>query len=1025
MFASGAMAGLYFIVLPVVWLGTIGSDAMGQDLASVLGPTFAPLLGSAAKGAAIWFMIFNMFHGTVQPLAGAARTLSQLSEDGLLPRILAKRSLTDAPYVAILLTAVMAIFFLLIGDPIWLIAAANFTYLISICLPSVAVWLLRRDAPAMRRPYRAPRGTIVLGLVAAGIWGCAALLGFQQFGLPTVIIGLVFAYAGTALYAWRKFSDRRRLGLPGVARSLHIKLTGAMLLVMVMDAAGYLMAVTSMPAVGMVLPGMIAHSAEEISNAAKRLATGTLADFSRAMQALGSGNLEAAHVNVDIRPVIVNSRDEVGEMAESFNAMQAEIGRAAFGLKGAREGLHQARAELVQINASLEQRVEERTAEVSAYRELAERKRSEEERERIFSLSVDLMCVAHTDGLFKRTNPSFERILGFSEDELLARTFLDIVHADDRATAIEAVRQLKQGVPAMDFEIRCGCKDGTYKIFSWAAVPVVENGVFYAVGRDMTERKQIAEDLEQARDAAIKSERLKSEFLANMSHEIRTPMNGIIGMTELALDTDLTLDQRDFLGMVKQSADSLLIVINDILDFSKIESGRFELDPIDFDVTAAISETVRPLAVRAGQKGLKLNCRVAQNVPSHCFGDGTRLRQILVNLLDNAIKFTEVGEIALLVELESETATEVRLHFQVRDTGIGVSREKQGLIFEAFAQADGSTTRKYGGTGLGLAITSQLVALMNGRVWVESPANALETNETNPGCVFHFTLPLGATSALGAKSPTEVKTTAQPIPPQGRSGRKWRVLLAEDHPINQHLVVTLLTKRGHLVKVAATGSQAVDMLAQETFDVVLMDVQMPEMNGFEATREIRERERAFNLHTPIIAMTAYAMKADRERCLAAGMDAYLSKPIKSNELLSILENLISKSDSTNAEIGAAEGPQIGNDADFSALLTRVDGNPELAGELIEIFLEDWPHLLGAIREAVGKNDSLALERAAHKAKGAISYFSNGSAAHAALRLQEMGVEGNFCEAQMTLADLEASVQLVITKLLEFRSACVS
>ena len=816
---------------------------------------------------------------------------------------------------------------------------------------------------------------------------------------------------------------------------------------MVMDAAGYLMAVTSMPdgqtalrtaledvfvgvailtiSVGMVLPGMIAHSAEEISNAAKRLATGTLADFSRAMQALGSGNLEAAHVNVDIRPVIVNSRDEVGEMAESFNAMQAEIGRAAFGLKGAREGLHQAREELVEINASLEQRVEERTAEVSAYRESAERKRSEEERERIFSLSVDLMCVAHTDGLFKRINPSFERILGFSEDELLARTFLDIVHADDRATAIEAVQQLKQGVPAMDLEIRCGCKDGTYKIFSWAAVPVVENGVFYAVGRDMTERKQIAEDLEQARDAAIKSERLKSEFLANMSHEIRTPMNGIIGMTELALDTDLTLDQRDFLGMVKQSADSLLIVINDILDFSKIESGRFELDPIDFDVTAAISETVRPLAVRAGQKGLKLNCQVAPNVPSHCFGDVTRLRQILVNLLDNAIKFTEVGEIALLVELESETETEVRLHFQVRDTGIGVSREKQELIFEAFAQADGSTTRKYGGTGLGLAITSQLVALMDGRVWVESPANALETNETTPGCVFHFTLPLGASAAVGAKSPTGVKTTAQPIPPQGRSGRKWRVLLAEDHLINQHLVVTLLTKRGHLVKVAATGSQAVDMLAQETFDVVLMDVQMPEMNGFEATREIREREKAFNLHTPIIAMTAYAMKADRERCLAAGMDAYLSKPIKSDELLSTLENLISKSDSTSAEIGAADGPQIGNEADFSALLTRTDGNPQLAGELIEIFLEDWPHLLGAIREAVEENDSLAFERAAHTAKGAISYFSNGSAVHAALRLQEMAVEGNFCEAQMTLADLEASVQLVITRLLEFRSACVS
>jgi PAS domain S-box-containing protein len=486
MFASGGMAGLFFIILPIVWLGTIGPDAMGQDLALVLGPTFAPLLGSAAKGAAIWFMIFNMFHGTLQPLAGASRTLSQLSDDGLLPRILGKRSRTDAPYVATLLTAAMAIFFLLIGDPIWLIAAANFTYLISICLPSIAVWLLRRDQPAMERPYRAPKGTVALGLGAAGVWALSALLGFQQFGLPTVIVGLVFAYAGTALYAWRKFSDRRREGLPGVARSLHIKLTGSMLLVMVLDGAGYLMAVQSMPpgntalrtaledvfvavalltiSVGLVLPGMIAHSAEEISNAAKRLAAGTLADFSRAMQALGTGNLAAAHANVDIRPVIVSSRDEVGEMAMSFNTMQAEIGRAATGLAGAREGLHQARQEL-EINASLEQRVEERTAEVSAYRELAERKRSEEERERIFSLSVDLMCVVHTDGIFKRVNPSFEKILGYTEHELLAHSFLDIVHEDDRATAIKAVKQLQQGVSAVDYEIRCRCKDGTHKIF--------------------------------------------------------------------------------------------------------------------------------------------------------------------------------------------------------------------------------------------------------------------------------------------------------------------------------------------------------------------------------------------------------------------------------------------------------------------------------------------------------------------------------------------------------------------------------
>jgi CheY-like chemotaxis protein len=295
---------------------------------------------------------------------------------------------------------------------------------------------------------------------------------------------------------------------------------------------------------------------------------------------------------------------------------------------------------------------------------------------------------------------------------------------------------------------------------------------------------------------------------------------------------------------------------------------------------------------------LELTSYVAPNVPAYCFGDVARLRQILVNLFGNAIKFTKSGEIAVLVEQETQAGTDVRLSFQVRDTGIGVSREKQGLIFEAFAQADGSTTRKYGGTGLGLAITSQFVSLMGGRVWVESPSPTHES-ETNPGCVFHFTVQLGASrAALSTKSPKKIKVSAKRDRAQNTSGRKWRILLAEDHPINQHLVVSLLTKRGHLVKVAMNGRQALEMQAREPFDVVLMDVQMPEMNGFEATREIRKREGALNRHTPIIAMTAYAMKGDRERCLAAGMDAYLSKPIKADELLSIMENLLSNSNET-------------------------------------------------------------------------------------------------------------------------------
>ena len=370
MLASAAMAGVYFIVLPVVWLGVLGPEPLGLNLATVLGPTFAPLLGSFGKAAAIWFIMLNMFHGTLQPLAGASRTLSQLADDGLLPRFLSLRlKATDCPWAATALTASASIIFLVMGDPVWMIAAANFTYLIGICMPNIAAWLLRRDQPDAVRPYRAPRGTITLGVVAASIWLLAAVLGFQQFGLPTVVFGLVLAYSGAGLYLWRVIEDRRRQGLPALAQTLHVKLTGAMVLVLILDGIAYLLAVDSVSAehhelvsvladifvavalltisVGLVLPGMITYSATEVSKAAKRLTSGTLREFSQAMAALGRGDLEAAHASVNIVPVRINSRDELGEMAGSFNVLQEEVREAALGLDEARDKLHAARTELL------------------------------------------------------------------------------------------------------------------------------------------------------------------------------------------------------------------------------------------------------------------------------------------------------------------------------------------------------------------------------------------------------------------------------------------------------------------------------------------------------------------------------------------------------------------------------------------------------------------------------------------------------------------------------------------------------
>jgi diguanylate cyclase (GGDEF)-like protein/PAS domain S-box-containing protein len=472
MFASGLLATLYFVVLPVVWLGVLGPEPLGQDLALVLGPTFAPIFGNAGKAAAIWFMVFSMFSGTMQPLAGASRTLMQLSEDGLLPRFLALRSRTDAPWAATLLTAGMAILFLLIGDPIWLIAAANFTYLIGISLPSVAVWLLRKDSPAALRPYRAPDLAIQLGLLAAMVWAISALLGFEQFGLPTVVIGVVFAYAGSALYAWRTISDRRRAGLPGLQFALQFKLTGAMLMVLVLDGAGYLLAVSNIPpqqsalmtgladifvavamlsiTVALVLPGMVAHAAKELSEAARHLAAGTMAEFSRAMSALGRGDLDAAHARFDVAPVRIHSRDEVGEMAASFNLLQGEIGNAAVGLGYAREGLRQARGQLTEANTSLELRV-------------TELHEAEEKLSSILESIDNIVWSASVDGReLLYVNAAIERTHGRPMSDFIAepRLWFDSVHPDDRLRIDQELAELQRGGGAATLQYRVTRPDG-------------------------------------------------------------------------------------------------------------------------------------------------------------------------------------------------------------------------------------------------------------------------------------------------------------------------------------------------------------------------------------------------------------------------------------------------------------------------------------------------------------------------------------------------------------------------------------
>ncbi len=938
-------------------------------------------------------------------------------------------------------------------------------------------------------------------------------------------------------------------------------------------------------------------------------------------------------------------------------------------------------------------------------------RRAEEDLDRLFNLSLDMLCVAGFDGYFRLLNPAWEKTLGYTRDELRARPYIEFVHPDDRAATASTAAQISAGQRIIEFENRYLARDGTYRWLMWNAAPFAEEQMIYAAARDITDRKRTerrlgmqyatvralaesaslaeaapkilrgvgenlewdfgalwsvdrdaralrltdlwhsfrvnfpnfeaewraakfspgeglpgrvwqsaqpawiadithdanfprthtaakeglcaafafpiqlggevlgvmefftrerretdqalletmgaigsqigqfierqqaeaglkryAQELEQAkagleenaaRLAALVKEleaakrraedatRAKSEFLANVSHEIRTPLNAVMGMTELALETRLSAQQREHLSTVRRSAESLLDLLNDLLDFSKIEARKLELDHVEFSLRDVLEHATKVLAVRASEKHLELACHIHPEVPELLLGDPARLRQIITNLVSNAIKFTERGEVLASVETVSVAPGEIVLHFKVSDTGIGIAPEKQVRIFEAFAQADASTARKYGGTGLGLSISTELIKLMGGRIWLES--------EVGRGSTFHFTARFEAGRApaapAGALEPSSLhhlpvlvvddstinrrildemltrwqmkptlaesgrqalallemasragtpyrlalldahmpemdgfalaahikrrrrlaRTTLMMLTSAGQAGdvarcrrlginayltkpvrqadlldaiirtvapargaaarharakrlqpvRRLRVLLAEDNPVNRQIVVHMLRHHGHSVKAVENGRQVLEMLAREAFDILLLDLEMPEMDGLETAAIIREREKVTGGHLPLVALTAHALEEERGECLTAGLDAYLAKPLHAEELFHTLEALASLRPAAKAE-AAAKGPEP---FDETELMERVGGKRKLLRELIGLFLTDSPARMHDVAHALHAGDAPALARAAHALRGSLGTFAARPAVETALALETLAQQG--------------------------------
>jgi two-component system sensor histidine kinase/response regulator len=1011
--------------------------------------------------------------------------------------------------------------------------------LIAMCASYVALDLAGRTAAARGRARAMwlTGGALVMGF---GIWSMhfIGMVAFSlpvpiQYDLPTVWLSLVAAAlaSGVALFV----VSRTRLGWTSA-------LIGSIVMGIGISAMHYVgMAAMRMPAMNHWNYGVVALSAT-IAIVVSLVALGLAFRFRTETRELAPLKIASAGV----MGLAIAGMHYTGMAAAHF-APGAIAGGTAHAVTI--PALSVALVTLLILGLSLLTAAVDRRFSVRALQLVA----SEERYRLLFQRSLAGVYQSTLDGQLLDCNEAFARVFGYaSREECLAHRvlrhypvpadrdrFVARLKEELRLTDLESCLQRQDGTPVWVLENATLGRNG-------AGEPVIEGTLI-----DITQRKHAEEALIAATAAAEGANQAKSEFLANMSHEIRTPMNGIVGMTELALGTELTVEQHWYLETVRTSADALLTLINDILDFSKIEARRLDIDLIDFDLTAVLDESMRALAPRAHEKCLELAYHIAADVPSAMGGDPARLRQILLNLAGNAVKFTSAGEVVVRVDLESEVGNQSVLHFAVSDTGIGIAKEKQTHVFDAFTQADASTTRRFGGTGLGLAIASQLVELMGGRIWMDS--------ELGRGSVFHFTLPFDKRDALPVK-PTrgeladlagmavlvvddnatnrhileEVLTNwdmrptivdgsraalqamehacaiGKPFPfalidfqmpdvdgfqladeiqrhPElgtpmimmlssvGQSGdtvrckelgvssyltkpvrqsvlldamleilaarghlparpvaapslpaigqrQPRRVLLAEDNAVNRLVVSAILEKHGHALVTVENGIQALAAVQRGGFDVVLMDVQMPEMDGLEATAAIRGSERGTGRRIPIIALTAHAMKGDRDACLAAGMDAYLSKPVHPAALLDAIDQAVTGG-MTPATVATEE-----SNFDRAGLLARLEGDMDLLTELVGVFENESRQMIAEMHRAVHGDNPKGLKRLAHTFKGSASNLGGAAVARAALVLEHMGRDNNLSGAEAQIGVLAAEVAQLDQQLRELSAngaACAS